>query len=92
VSVLDLPGNVLIVPQATLGGKLKGKQMQYHGNISKNVGEELYTLFTRKCVEALQDSEKFRENGCEVRFGTYGNRQVLSIETNGPYSHLIEMS
>ncbi|XP_064622824.1 D-aminoacyl-tRNA deacylase 2-like [Lineus longissimus] len=91
VSVLDLPGSVLIVPQATLGGKMKGKQMQYHSNIDKTEGKELYTLFAEKCIEALQESEKCQESGCEVKFGTYGNRQVLSIDTNGPYSHLIEM-
>ena len=27
--------SILIIPQATLGGKLKGKQVQYHGNIAK---------------------------------------------------------
>ena len=27
--------SILIIPQATLGGKLKGKQVQYHGNIGK---------------------------------------------------------
>ncbi|KAJ8022035.1 D-aminoacyl-tRNA deacylase 2 [Holothuria leucospilota] len=35
VSILDLPGDVLIVPQSTLGGKAKGKMMQYHSNIAK---------------------------------------------------------
>jgi len=31
----DVEKSILIIPQATLGGKLKGKQVQYHGNISK---------------------------------------------------------
>jgi len=37
-SILDLPGDVLIVPQATLGGKMKGKVIQYHANIDKTEG------------------------------------------------------
>ena len=31
----DEAKSILVIPQATLGGKLKGKQVQYHGNISK---------------------------------------------------------
>ncbi|KAK9409640.1 putative D-tyrosyl-tRNATyr deacylase 2 [Crotalus adamanteus] len=38
VSVLDLPGNILVIPQGTLGGKLKGRRMQYHANIEKEIG------------------------------------------------------
>merc|ERR1712179_268377 len=41
-SILELPGDVLIVPQATLGGKVKGKVVQYHQNIEKSEGKELY--------------------------------------------------
>jgi len=32
VSILDLPGDVLMIPQATLGGKMKGKVTQYVQN------------------------------------------------------------
>ena len=28
---------VLVVPQATLGGRVKGKSLQYHGNIAPQV-------------------------------------------------------
>ncbi|XP_023587252.1 D-aminoacyl-tRNA deacylase 2 isoform X3 [Trichechus manatus latirostris] len=37
-SVLDLPGDILIIPQATLGGKVKGRNMQYHSNSGKEEG------------------------------------------------------
>ncbi|XP_074662209.1 D-aminoacyl-tRNA deacylase 2-like [Tubulanus polymorphus] len=91
VSVMDLAGDVLIVPQATLGGKSKGKVMQYHGNVDKSVGAELYALFVKECSHWLQSSGKAKANSNEVKAGTYGNRQVLNIETNGPFSHLIEL-
>lgn len=56
VSVLDLPGDVLIVPQATLGGKMKGKSIQYHSNISKEEGRLFYEKFVSLCEETIQSS------------------------------------
>ncbi|XP_062863757.1 D-aminoacyl-tRNA deacylase 2-like [Trichomycterus rosablanca] len=89
-SVLDLPGSVLIVPQATLGGKAKGKVMQYHGNIRKEDGQKLYASFVDNCQKEVCSSSKCCEAGTEVKYGTYGNRQVLKLDTNGPYTHLLE--
>lgn len=91
MSVLDLPGDVLVVPQATLGGRLKGKVMQYHNNISKEQGLQLYTNFVTQCKDTLEKNVKSQEAGCKVHWGTYGNRQVLAVDTNGPYSHVIEL-
>ncbi|XP_019471252.1 D-aminoacyl-tRNA deacylase 2 isoform X1 [Meleagris gallopavo] len=90
VSVLDLPGNVLIIPQATLGGKLKGRKMQYHANIEKEKGMELYSQFVTLCEKELAANAKCMEAGVLVKHGTYGNRQVLKLDTNGPYTHLVE--
>ncbi|KAL4613051.1 putative D-tyrosyl-tRNA(Tyr) deacylase 2 [Arapaima gigas] len=90
VSVLELPGNILIVPQATLGGKLKSRSMQYHGNISKEDGLQLYTHFVAQCEKELTASTKCSEAGVVVKYGTYGNTQVLSLNTNGPYTHILE--
>ncbi|XP_076156744.1 D-aminoacyl-tRNA deacylase 2 [Alosa pseudoharengus] len=90
VSVLDLPGSVLIIPQATLGGKVKGKAMQYHGNIGKEEGQQLYAQFVSRCEKEIAASSKCCEAGVVVRHGTYGNRQVLKLDTNGPYTHLME--
>ncbi|NXK89234.1 DTD2 deacylase, partial [Formicarius rufipectus] len=90
VSVLDLPGDVLIIRQATLGGKPKGRKMQYHANIEKEKGLELYSQFVALCEKELAANAKCMEAGVCVKHGTYGNRQVLKLDTNGPYSHLIE--
>lgn len=86
VSVLELPGCLLIVPQATLGGKNKGRAMQYHNNISKEDGLRLYSAFVALCEKELSGVE----GDVTVKHGTYGNRQVLKLDTNGPYTHLME--
>lgn len=90
VSILDLPGNILIIPQATLGGKVKGRNMQYHSNSGKEEGLELYSQFVTLCEKELAANDKCAEAGVVVEHGTYGNRQVLKLDTNGPYTHLIE--
>ncbi|TMS21517.1 D-aminoacyl-tRNA deacylase 2 [Larimichthys crocea] len=93
VSVLELPGSLLIVPQATLGGKSKGRAVQYHSNISKEDGRRLYAAFVSLCeqeVTAAAASSAGTGPGVTVQHGTYGNRQVLKLDTNGPYTHLME--
>lgn len=86
VSVLELPGSLLIVPQATLGGKAKGRAMQYHNNIGKEDGLRLYGAFVSLCEKELTAASA----EVTVKHGTYGNRQVLKLDTNGPYTHLME--
>uniref|UniRef100_A0A8C1WJ88 D-aminoacyl-tRNA deacylase n=1 Tax=Cyprinus carpio TaxID=7962 RepID=A0A8C1WJ88_CYPCA len=88
-SMMQQPGSVLIIPQATLGGKPKGKGMQYHGNIGKDEGLKLYNSFVSHCQSELSAC-KNSDTVTEVRHGTYGNRQVLKLDTNGPYTHLME--
>nr|XP_051678707.1 D-aminoacyl-tRNA deacylase 2 isoform X1 [Oryctolagus cuniculus] len=90
VSILDLPGDILIIPQATLGGRMKGRNMQYHSNSGKEEGLELYSQFVTLCEKELAANSKCAEAGVVVEHGTYGNRQVLKLDTNGPYTHLIE--
>ncbi|KAG9480970.1 hypothetical protein GDO78_010302 [Eleutherodactylus coqui] len=90
VSITELPGDVLIVPQATLGGKSKGRCMQYHLNAGKELGMELYALLIAQCQKELETHPQWSESGAVLRYGTYGNRQVLNLDTNGPYTHLLE--
>ncbi|CAI9624696.1 unnamed protein product [Staurois parvus] len=90
VSVVELPGDILIVPQATLGGKSKGRCMQYHSNAGKELGMELYAQFISQCQKELESHPSWVEAGAVLRHGTYGNRQVLQLNTNGPYTHLLE--
>jgi len=83
-SVVDTGGAVMIIPQATLGGKIKSKQIQYHGNIKKDIGHTMYNNF---CTLLLEQSDK---TDTKVVMGTYGNRQVLRMDTEGPFSHVID--
>eukprot|EP00111_Clytia_hemisphaerica_P005314 TCONS_00015355-protein len=90
VSILDLPGDVLIVPQATLGGRMKGKAIQYHNNVSKELGQQLYSDFVAQIKESFEKNRTSKPNDCVVHSGTYGNLQVLNMETNGPYTTILE--
>ncbi|CAG01648.1 unnamed protein product [Tetraodon nigroviridis] len=83
-SLLELPGSLLIVPQATLGGEAKGRDVQYHTDISKEDGLRLHSAFVSLCEQEVAKA------GPTVRHGSYGNRQVLSLDTNGPFTHLME--
>lgn len=89
VSVTDLPGDILVVPQATLGGKQKGNRMQYHGNIDKTDGKKLYETLIENLKKIQSDNSQCLENDVHTQFGTYGNLQVLSVDTNGPYTHVL---
>ena len=71
------------MPQATLGAKLKGKIVQFHGNCAKERGEELWALLI----------DQMGQNGSNVKVehGRYGNRQVLRIDTDGPFSRVFDI-
>ncbi|XP_013882915.1 probable D-tyrosyl-tRNA(Tyr) deacylase 2 [Austrofundulus limnaeus] len=90
VSVSELPGSLLLVPQATLGGRARGRTMQYHSNISKEDGLRLYAAFVSLCEQQLLAAAARTGVQVSVQHGTYGNRQVLQLDTNGPYTHLME--
>ena len=87
VSVLESGQDILIIPQATLGGKLKGKSPQYHGLISKSIGEQIFTEYVDHIKKAVESSGK----GGIVESGVYGARQILSMETNGPFTHIVDI-
>lgn len=86
--------DVLVVPQATLCGKLKGKQPQpqYYGQIAKELGAALYARFWAEFETQLAEinAKRAPELAGKVRHGTYGNRQALSMNSSGPNSHLFE--
>ena len=75
---------VLVVPQATLGGRLKGNSVQYHGNVKVEAGARLYEVFCAGLVEKLGEAR--------VKRGRFGARQILSTDTSGPYSHTFDIS
>ncbi len=73
-----------------IGGKVKGKMVQYHHNINKDKGLELYKKFIDDCKKITRENKNWSSANCKIEHGTYGIRQVYSTETNGPYLHMIE--
>ena len=54
-TVVDLPGDLLIIPQATLGGRLNGHRFQYHHNINKDVGLEFFDRLVATALPRIRD-------------------------------------
>lgn len=104
-SIAETPSDVLVVPQATLAGKIKGKCVQYHGQVGKDEGLRLYKRFVSGIRGTLApgiDLASYDPNGLLhdspssdsqrlILNGTYGNRQGLQIDAYGPFTHLIEI-
>jgi D-Tyr-tRNAtyr deacylase len=72
---------IMVVPQASLAGKMKNKRMQYHNACKKDLGEELYHDFAEMLAQELE----------VVKHGTYGNTQGLKMSSAcGPFSTYFE--
>jgi D-Tyr-tRNAtyr deacylase/predicted esterase len=72
---------VMVVPQASLAGKMKNKRMQYHNACKKDLGEELYHDFCEVMAKELE----------VVKHGTYGNTQGLKLSAAcGPFTSYFE--
>ena len=72
---------VMVVPQASLAGKMKNKRMQYHNACKKDLGEKLYHGFVAMLAQELE----------VVKHGTYGNTQGLKLSsTCGPFTTYFE--
>ena len=71
---------------------MKGKMIQYHNNVNKEKGSELYEKFIELIKKYANENPKWANNKNDLKIchGTYGIRQVYSTITNGPYLHMIE--
>jgi len=86
-SMPDAEIGVMIIPQAGITCKLKGKYIQYRGQCKKNTGAELYSAF---CEKIAAEANKKCPN-VQMVFGTFGNRQGLTLEAGcGPFTHVFE--
>ena len=91
MSVLERRGDVLVVPQFTLGAKLKGRNnsLQYHGNVDKADGERLFAAFCAALKARVEEARG--PEGPRVVSGVYGARQRLAMDTDGPYTHTLQL-
>lgn len=87
LSALEANCDILVVPQACLAAKIRGKSFQYHLQLEKEISSGMYKLF----IDTLTEIMNISETKGTLQCGTYGIRQVLSIETNGPYTHLMDV-
>lgn len=108
--------DLVIVPQASLGGKAKGTGVQFHQLLDKDKSQKAYETFChlmrigrgvdeetvdRNGVKlpavaaarpdiVAQDSNWIKYEG-RVLSGTFGNRQGLKMESDGPFTHYLEI-
>jgi len=91
ISLTESGGDVLIVPQASLSGKLKQNSLQFHSLIEKEKGLSLYSQFVdewKKHVESNSEGKNGKKG--TVISGVYGNRQGLKLISSGPYTSQFE--
>lgn len=90
VSITELPGSVMIVPQDTMTGVVKGNRVQHHNAIEGWKGLYLYEQFVTQCEKEVDASTKCTQAGVVVRHGVYGNVQTLYLNSNAPLTHVLE--
>ena len=100
VSVTETGGDILVIPQATLGQQrsfvttltthsvpLGGKLKGSSVQYHQNIkAGEGETLYRQFC-QGLSEGG----GGGEVRTGVYGARQRVNMQTNGPFSHVFDI-
>jgi len=98
----DTPFHIVVIPQATLSGKLKlgDKYLKYHRQVSKERGFQLCSEFLISLVNFFDpsfsqiDTNKNQQdiipNRLILSSGTYGGRQGLEMVSTGPSTHFFQ--
>ncbi|XP_062296778.1 uncharacterized protein LOC134001225 [Scomber scombrus] len=91
VSVLDLPGSVLLIPQESLIGELvPRRRMQYKGGCELWWGAQLFSNLVSSCREFMSESAKCTKAGVKVEQGVYGQKQEIVLNSTEPLTVLLE--
>ncbi|KAM7376426.1 hypothetical protein PAMP_006161 [Pampus punctatissimus] len=91
VSILDLPGSVLFIPQDSLLGESGPKRrMQYNGGCELWWGAQLYSNLVSSCREFMSSSVKCTKAGVKVEQGVYGQKQEIVLNSPEPLTILLE--
>uniref|UniRef100_A0A1A8CF61 THAP domain-containing protein 1 n=1 Tax=Nothobranchius kadleci TaxID=1051664 RepID=A0A1A8CF61_NOTKA len=91
VSVLDLPGSVLLVPQDSLVGEpLPNKRMQYKGGCELWLGAQLFSNLVSACRQLMSTSTKCSRACTKVEYGVYGQKQEIVLTSLEPMSLLLD--
>lgn len=93
-SIAETDVDVLIIPQATLAGKVKGKLMQYHGQVPKDEGFRLYQRFccgVRSTLLPAEAPDAFDVNGVPLALAGAQEAEVAAaarrLVVNGTYGN-----
>lgn len=79
LSVLDIDGELLLIPQFTLYASTKKNRPSFHRALSPTEATELFDYFCRKCMEEIH-----------VEKGEFGAHMNVSLVNNGPVTILLE--
>lgn len=91
VSVLDLPGSVLFIPQDSLLGEPTAKRrVQYKGGCEPWRGAQLFSNLASTCRELMAASVKCVKSGVKVEQGVYGQKQEVVLSSAEPLTLLLE--
>ena len=79
LSVMDIGGKLLLVPQFTLYGRVKKNRPSFHRALAPDEAEKLFDYFTDKCHESI-----------EVETGVFGAYMKVNLLNDGPVTIMLE--
>ena len=79
LSVKDIGGKVLLVPQFTLYASTKKNRPSFHKALNPKIATELFDYFKDKCLESI-----------DVESGVFGEFMKVNLENNGPVTIILE--
>ena len=79
LSVKDIGGKLLLVPQFTLYGRTKKNRPSFHKALAPDKATKLFDYFVEKCSEDV-----------EVETGVFGAFMQVSLLNKGPVTILLE--
>jgi len=80
LSVNDIKGEILLVSQFTLHGKIKGNKPDFRNSLEFSLAQDIYEKFIIK----------LKESGLKVQTGEFGAKMKVSLENDGPVTIILE--
>ena len=79
LSVLDISGEILLIPQFTLYGTTKKNRPSFHRALKPEKASKLFDYYCDKCAQSIH-----------VERGVFGAHMNVSLLNNGPVTILLE--
>lgn len=81
LSIIDIKGDILLIPQFTLMGRLKGHRPSYSDAAPPKEASQLFDQFT----QTVKD-----QSGLKVETGEFGAIMTCQIINQGPVTYILE--